>query len=80
LGINVHVTTRKQKQIDALRGYKARRMGQFAKFIMPIIRNMPDFALIDALMPLQPMDGLPAGTVHVLDYVYGPRTRTRRER
>lgn len=43
-------------------------IGDFAKFIAPVIRNMPDVGLLDELVAVQPMQ-LPAEAVLYMDFV-----------
>jgi hypothetical protein len=44
-------------------------IGDFAKFVLPVIRNMPNAGLLDELVAVQPMQ-LPAGALFYMDFVY----------
>jgi hypothetical protein len=57
--------------------FSCRHSSSFAKWVFPVIANMPEVDIMQALVSIQPMQ-VPAAQVFYMDLVVGPRPPGRR--
>lgn len=67
----VAIPRRAKMKWRIIRALRARGPGRFGSFCFPIIRRMPERALVEQIVALQPM-ALPTAQVFYLDIVTGP--------